>query len=95
MSASRRAPKPHYVLTQDRDRIAMVVGGSCGFLVFFVSAFLQQHPLLESVFRAMVALLVTYAAARVVVWVVVYLRDTQSIVEEAVPEPEIEEPNTE
>jgi hypothetical protein len=95
MSAPRRAPKPRYVLTPDRDRIAMVAGGSCGFLVLIVSAFVQQHPILEAIFRAMVALLVTYAAARIVVWVVAYLRDTQSVVEDVTPEPQVEEPNTE
>jgi len=94
MSASRRAPKPRYVLTTDRDRIAVVAGALCGVVVFAISTF-SGHQLLETIFRAMIAMLITYVTAYVVVWMVAYLRDTQSVVEETVIETEVEEPETE
>ncbi len=91
MSASRRAPKPRYVLTPDRDRIALVAGGLCGFVVMFLSVFVQQHLLVETIFRAMVAMVVTYSAAHIVLLLVAYLRDTQSVVVDAAVDQEVEE----
>ncbi len=95
MSASRRAPKPRYVLTSDRDRIALVAGAMCGFVVMLISIFVQQHPLLVTVFRALVAMLVTYVIAYLAVWLITYLRDTQSIVPDAPLDEDIEEPDIE
>lgn len=56
-----------------------------------LSAFVQQHLLLETIFRAMVAMVVTYAAAHIVLLLVAYLRDTQSVVEDAAVAQEVEE----
>ncbi len=95
MSASRRAPKTRYVITSDRDRIALVAGAMCGFVVLLISIFVQQHPLLVTVFRAMVAVLVTYVTVYLAVLLVVHLRDTQSVVQDAALEEEVEEPETE
>lgn len=94
MSASRRAPKPRYVLTPDRDRIAMVAGAVCGFVVLLVSMFAQQHPVLETIFRAVVAMVIVYTAAHPVIWFVAHLRETQSLTEEE-PKVEVEEPEIE
>ena len=91
MSQPRRAPKPRYVLTSDRDRIALVAGGVCGIVVMLLSVLVQQHILIETIFRAMVAMVVTYAAAYIVLLLVNYLRETQSVVEDAAGDQEVEE----
>jgi hypothetical protein len=79
MSASRRAAKTRYVFTGDRDRIGMVAGLLCGCAVLAVSVFVQQLPLLATLFRTLVAILVTYVAVYAAVWLGEYLRETQSI----------------
>lgn len=95
MSTSHRAPKPRYVLTQDRDRIAMAAGAICSFVVMAVSIFVQRHALLETIFRAAVAMVIVYPAAHVVLLMIAHLRETQSIVEETESETDVEEPETE
>lgn len=94
MSASRRAPKPRYVFTQDRDRIALVAGALCAVIVMAISIIVQRHAMLETVFRALVALLVTYAAVYVAVVFAQYLRETQST-PDAAPKTEVEDSETE
>jgi len=95
MSASRRAQKPRYVLTSDRDRIAIVAGAACGFLVLVLSIVVQRHPVADTVFRALVTFVIVYAVTRPALGLVAHLIKTQSVAEPVTTELDVEEPEPE